>query len=358
MLGAYRKTGDVLLKNNEGKNVTINDIAKACGVSKATISRYLNNKNDSFSEETRDKITKVIAELGYNPNRSAQRLKATSTKLIGCSIGDMSRPYAGLLLRGITSVFQNTGYQVLFTHCNNNPEIERNAIDGFLANRVDGLIVNTSGRNDDYLVSIVKKGIPLVLVDRGLLGDQKLDTVELNNEKVAYESIKILHNCGYEQVAFFTEKLGSIYTRIIRYKGFCKAVDDFYPGTEPVLKEIIDDTEENWISAIMDYYHSYPGKRVAILTSNGITTYKIVRALNKLGIEFGWKLGLFSFDDWELMQTIKPGITSISVPNEKIGAASANLLLKQIENHSRKDHKPVSIKLDGIITVRGSTIKG
>ncbi len=338
------------------KNITITDIAKACGVSKTTISRYLNNKNDCFSEETRDRIAKVIAEMGYNPNRSAQRLKATSTKLIGCSIGDMSRPYAGLLLRGITSVFQRTGYQVLFTHCNNDPEIERHAIDGLLANRIDGLIVNTSGRNDSYLISVAKSGIPLVLADRGLLGRQKLDTVELNNEQTSYDCVKMLYGFGYECIAFFTEELGSIYTRISRYEGFCTASKIFYPGTTPILVEVKSAEEEEWIQAITDFREANPGKRIAILTSNGITTYKIVLAANKIGLVFGYDYGLLSFDDWEFMQVSQPGITSVSVPTEEIGAAAANQLLKQIENRNRKDDTPVSIKLEGQITVRGSTV--
>lgn len=343
------------MRRKEEKNITINDIAKACGVSKTTVSRYLNSKHDCFSEETGDRISKAIAELGYSPNRSAQRLKANSTKLIGCSIGDMSRPFAGLLLRGITGVFQNTDYQVLFTHCDNDPIKERNAIEGFLANRVDGLIVNTSGRNDDYLISIANRGIPLVLADRGLLGDSKLDTVELDNEKSSYECVNLLYNFGYERIAFFTETLGSISPRINRYKGFLRAIGDFYPESTPLLYEIHDESNENWIAAIEEFKNANPGKRIAALTSNGVATYNMVLAYNELGYSFGYDFGLLSFDDWDLMKITQPGITSVSIPTEEIGAASANLLLEKIANREERD--PITIKVEGQLNMRGSTIK-
>lgn len=344
------------MKRKEEKNITINDIAKACGVSKTTVSRYLNGKDDCFSEETGDKISKAIAELGYSPNRSAQRLKANSTKLIGCSIGDMSRPFAGLLLRGITGVFQDTDYQVLFTHCDNDPVKERNAIEGFLANRVDGLIVNTSGRNDEYLISVAKRGIPLVLADRGLLGERKLDTVELDNEEVAYECIRMLCNYGYEKIAFFTEELGSISPRISRHKGFCRAIEDFYPGNIPHIYEIHDGSNDAWIAAIEEFRNANPGKRIAALTSNGVATYNMVLAYNEMGHSFGYEFGLLSFDDWDLMKVTQPGITSVSIPTEEIGATSAKLLLEQIAKNRGKERVPVLIKVEGQLNIRGSTI--
>ena len=138
--------------NTIDKKITINDVARACGVSKTTISRYLNHKYEYFSEETCERIAKVIDELGYNPNRSAQRLKSPNTGLIGCIIGDMGSPFAGILLRGITRSCEEAGYQVLFAESDENPQKEVRAIEGLLANQVDGLIVNTSGDNDEYLL--------------------------------------------------------------------------------------------------------------------------------------------------------------------------------------------------------------
>ena len=84
-----------------GSKVTIDQVAAICGVSKTTISRYLNHKYENISAETRQRIEQVIAELDYRPNRTAQRLKASRSMLIGCCIGERHRePLCGAAAQG------------------------------------------------------------------------------------------------------------------------------------------------------------------------------------------------------------------------------------------------------------------
>ena len=187
------------------KKITIDQVAKLCGVSKTTISRYLNGKFENISAGTRENIRQVIEELDYRPNRSAQRLKASRSMLIGCTIGDVSSPFSGLLLKGITRVCEAAGYQVLFADSAEDPKRERNAIQGFLQNQVDGLIVNSPGGNDMLLIETQERGVPIVLADRGLMQEGRLDTVASTDRQSAFDSVSFLLNCGYTKVAFFSE---------------------------------------------------------------------------------------------------------------------------------------------------------
>lgn len=175
-----------------GEKITIEDIARASNVSKATVSHFLNHQTSFYSEATGNRIRKIIEEMNYNPSKAAQRLKASRTGLIGCCIGDIGSPFAGLLLKGISSMAESHGHQVLFSQCDNDPKKERMIIDGLLSNRVDGLIVNTSGGNDEYLISVDADGVPVALADRGLLGRHQLDTVEFTNEETAFDCVKFL----------------------------------------------------------------------------------------------------------------------------------------------------------------------
>ena len=113
------------MENQAERKMTIDMVAELCGVSKTTISRFLNGKYENMSAETREHIRQVIAEVDYRPNRSAQRLKASRSMLIGCVIGDISSPFSALLLEGITTVCEEAGYQVLFADSGENPRRER-----------------------------------------------------------------------------------------------------------------------------------------------------------------------------------------------------------------------------------------
>ena len=112
------------MDNQPESKMTIDKVAKLCGVSKTTISRFLNGKYENMSAETREHIRRVIAEVDYHPNRSAQQLKASRSMLIGCVIGDISSPFSALLLKGITTVCEEAGYQVLFADSGENPRRE------------------------------------------------------------------------------------------------------------------------------------------------------------------------------------------------------------------------------------------
>ena len=346
------------MDNSKEKKITINDIARLSGVSKASVSRYINGKYENLSEETRDRIGKIIEDTGYRPNRSAQRLKAGRTMLIGCVIGDISSPFSALLLRGIISECEKAGYQVLFANSDNDAKRERAAIQGFTENRVDGLIVNTSGGNDDYLVEINNR-VPIVLADRGLMTKGVLDTVEGSNRESAKECIECLYKFGYEKVAFFTEGNRQITPRIQRCEGYLDGLREFYKSnTEPLIYEFDRHIEGDCAKALTKYILDNNGKRIAAMAVNGVTCQQMILAANEIGVSFGKDFGLCTFDDWDWLKMAPPGITSVKQQTEKIGEKSAKVLLEKVAAGVSADKSDVvDIILKSEIIIRGSTVK-
>lgn len=296
-----------------------------------------------------------MEELDYSPNRTAQRLKASRTMLVGCIIGDISSPFSAVLLKGIMGICEAAGYQVLFADCNDDPERERMAIKNFVDNRVDGLIVNTSGGNEELFLELKKQGIPVVLADRGLVSCREIDSVTAENRKAAYDCVKLLKEYGYERVGFFTEGNKQITPRILRYAGYCDAMNDFFPGV-PVEQYVFDKTDEvSCRSQVEAFRHAHPGERIVILTVNGVTTQRVMLALNSLGYGFSSFFGLCGFDDWSWIQLHPSGITCVSMPTKQLGEDSAKLLIERMSGSRGEDESPVQIELPSVIIVRGST---
>lgn len=342
----------------QNKKVTIDDVAKLCGVSKTTISRYLNGKFENISAETRERIRVVIKDLDYRPNRTAQRLKAHRSMLVGCVVGDVSSPFAGLLLKGITDVCEAAGYQVLFADSGENPKKEKSAIEGFLASQVDGLIVNSPGGNEALLLELHERGVPIVLADRGLMDSDKLDTVVPTDRKSACECVSFLSDCGYTQIAFFSEGNHSITPRLLRYKGYQDGIRTAMPaGTESRIYEFDRKDPEDCIRCVQDFRSSFPGERIAILTTNGVTARYVVTAFQAIGLTIGRDYGLCTFDDWSWLRLIPPGITSVALSSEEIGAESARLLLERISGKRPLDAPAVYVEIPTCLKVRGSTVK-
>ena len=338
--------------------ITIDQVAKICGVSKTTISRYLNRKYENISEETRQRIEQVITELNYRPNRSAQRLKASRSMLIGCCIGNIASPFAGLLLKGITETCEAAGYQVLFADSKEDSRREVRAIEGFLENRVDGLIVNTTGGNDEFLIAVQnERGVPVVLADRSLRRQGRLDTVTSEYQKSTADCVAMMLEYGYRKIAFFTEVIHSVMPRIQRRESFFNAFSGRRDGAQPFLYEFSADIEGDCLRCIRDFVEKNRGERLAVLSVNGVTAIHILRAMQQAGITPGYDFGFCTFDDWSWFSLISPGITTIRQETERLGSTAAELLLERLRGERIPGTPAMDIELPTAFIMRGSHVR-
>lgn len=317
----------------DGK-LTIDEVARLCGVSKTTISRFLNGKYGNMSAETRERIAVEIQKLDYRPNRTAQRLKSSRSMLIGCVIADVSSPFSALLLKGITDVCEKNGYQVLFADSGESISREKRAIEGFLENRVDGLIVNTCGGNDEYLLSLRGRGIPTVLADRELAEENLMDTVAAPNQRSAAECTAYLFDRGFDNVAFFSSSIGRVSPRLLRCRGYEQEYIRRFPEGVPEIYEFSVGSAEEYRDAILDFLGKHPGERNAILSANGTVAQHILATANALGLSVGSGFGFCTFDDWTWLQIAKPSITAVSLASAQIGEQAAELLMWRMSEGS------------------------
>lgn len=118
--------------------MNINEIAELAGVSRATVSRYLNQ--GYVSEEKKEKIRRVIEATGYQPSTQAQMLRTKRTRLVGVILPKINSDTVSRMVAGISDVLKEKGYQILLANTNNNIEEEINYLNVFRDNQVDGII--------------------------------------------------------------------------------------------------------------------------------------------------------------------------------------------------------------------------
>ena len=124
----------------DGK-ITIKDIAEMAGVSKTTVSFYLNGKTEKMSEETRMKIQEIILRTNYRPNVAARTLNQKKTNLIGVIIGDITNTFSNKIVKGIEDTARKHGYQTLIGNSGYDPRRESSYVNRMLTLGADGFII-------------------------------------------------------------------------------------------------------------------------------------------------------------------------------------------------------------------------
>ena len=198
---------------------TIADVAKAAGVSKATVSRFLNHRERLLSPDIAARVEAAVAQLAYVPSPMAQALSHGRSRLIGLIVADITNPYSVAVLRGAEKACQEAGYLVMLFNLGNDIDREREAIDALAGYQVDGFILNTLGRGSNVVDAVTLHGKPAVLVDRRHAG-MHTDFVSLDNPAAMRAACGHLVEGGYRELLYITEPQKGVSSRRERTAAF------------------------------------------------------------------------------------------------------------------------------------------
>ncbi|PJH94012.1 pectin utilization transcriptional regulator KdgR [Bacillus sp. SN1] len=338
------------MKKKTTGHTTIKDVAECAGVSKSTVSRYINGKIDAISPEKVKNIKKAIAELNYRPSKMAQGLKIKKSKLIGFVVADITNPFSVAAFRGVEEVCDQYGYSIMVCNTDNSPEKEREMLLKLEAHSVEGLILNTTGENKDLLNAFAEQHIPTILIDRKL-PDLKLDTVTTDNRMITKEILQKIYSKGYTDVALFTEPISSISPRAERAVVYQEMASAQNVNGLVRMYEIDVKNKEQLKAALRSFYKDMPEQKKAILALNGLIMLKIISCMEELGLHIPQDIGIAGFDDTEWYKLIGPGITTIAQPSHDMGRTAMERVLKRIEGDKGA---PQTIELEAEVIMRKS----
>lgn len=304
------------------KPVTISQVAKLAGVSKTTISRYLNGHFGNMSETTKERIAATIKELNYRPSRQAQALKSKRSYLIGVVVADISNLYSSMLLKGIGEVLKEAGYQMIIVDSANSALQEQQLLTQLLDQGVEGIIIQPTVKEAAAYQMLQEAKLPVVLVDRQLV-PVTWPLITTDNIAASKALVKLAAQRQVRQILVVTEPINTIMTRLERYDAVKAAAQQEEIAVTLLEVELTDlaELQQTLLKAVAT------NEKTMIFTSNGRTLLAVAELLQQMSLRVPEDIGLTGFDDWRVTALIGPGITSAEQQSEVIGKKAAEVML-------------------------------
>lgn len=338
-------------------SITISDIASQAGVSKATVSRVL-NQSGYVHENTRYRIEEIIRRNNYMPSATARNLANKQTKTIGMIIPEADNAFFGEILKGVSQVAFQNNYALIFCDTQNNRLIEEKALLSLKEQRVVGLIYTPSS---DYSEPVYRKRLKelldaletqIVFLDRAI-DHLTLDGVFFENRHSAYVATEALINAGNRRIGVITGNLDLQIGRE-RYQGFCQAMKahDLPICPQYVYKgDFMLDTAYRITKEFLAS-GDYPE---AVLTSNNRTTMGFVKAVNQAGLVIGQDIAAIGIDYVEALDLFSVNFSYIERNTLLMGQTVMHQLLERIKN-PYKPHEICNIPFQ--VVLKGSERRG
>lgn len=338
-----------------GPRATIADVALRAGVSKATVSRFLNHRDKLLTKDIAARVEVAIAELSYNPSPMAQALKRGRSRLIGLVVADVTNPFSVAVLRGAEKACQEAGYLLMLFNLGNDSRRESEAIETLTAYQVEGFILNTLGHDANAATDAARHGKPVVLVDRRHHGMQA-DFVSLDNAGAVRLGVSHLLEAGYRELLFVSEPIKDVSSREEREASFRAFMGDSAPVVTGLQGRVFEHAADDPLAldeALRSLRQRAGARLPGVLTSNAVVTLRVVAAMARLGWKLGTDVGLVGFDDTEWSPYIGPGLSSIAQPTDELGRIAAGCLIERLKGLQLP---PRQILLAGRLVPRGSSV--
>ena len=324
---------------------TLDDVAKEANVSQKTASRVLNNEK-YVRPEVRHRVEEAILRLGYRSNDLARTLKLGATRTIGLVVTDISNPFYAACALGVARVARRRGYTVLLSSSDEGLPAEREYVELLVRQRIAGLIVVPAAGDHSYLASEQARGLPIVALDRPLVG-LETDCILSENEAGARAMTAHLLEHGRRRIALLCGS-PDIYTYAMRLQGYRRAME---AAGAPEIIRFITPTVEGAAEATVKLM-SEPVRPDSICCVNNRVTVGVLGALGRLGITVPDDLAVIGFDDFELGDVVRPRLSVVRQPAIEIGMQAATLLIGRIEGLESGPPRAVTLPVE--VAIRDS----
>lgn len=325
---------------NNKKRVTLEDVARKAGVSRATASLVVRNSN-LVSDKTREKVYQAISDLEYVYDRQAANFRSGKSSTVGVIITHIDNPFFTELMSSLQLQLDRLGYTVLLGMSFESELKQRKIIDSMLEHRVCGIIMSPVAHTGKEVLDFLNAmNVPVVLLGRDVNGAAYdfVGTDDFIGTKIA---TSYLIDQGHKRIAF----LGGVAETTpfeARLAGFRKALMESDLREREVLSFNTSPSREGGVNGSINIIQKHPDV-TAIVCHNDIIAIGAITGVTMLGLTPGKDVSLIGIDNISETNTSNPALTTISINIELWGVSAAQLLHKRLTNNVQQDFKRIII---------------
>jgi LacI family transcriptional regulator len=308
--------------------LTIQDIARLAGVSKATVSRVLNHKPD-VDPATRERILRIMDEQGFVPSITAAGLAGGRPRMIGALVPSLTWPFIAETVQGVAEVIEQSAYELILYSIPHGKDRSA-ALDRILDARLTaGLVAMTPGQSAQRLAQLHEQGFPVVMLD-----DQNPPTsapwVGADNRSGAYTATRHLISLGHRRIAHIRGPL-SYQCSEDRHQGYCQALIEAGITPDPLLV-VQGDFELASGHTCAHQLFSMLERPTAIFSSNDNMAWGVLKVAEEYGLRVPDDVAVVGFDDTAPSAHTHPPLTTVRQPLHEMGRRAAELLIWLLES--------------------------
>ncbi|MFV2047601.1 LacI family DNA-binding transcriptional regulator [Metabacillus sp. YM-086] len=332
--------------------VTISDVAKKAGVSKSTVSRIINGNHEQNTEETIQRVLKVIEELDYKPNALARSLKSTKTNVIGIILSNLQNQFWSNALEGVEDTCRSLGYNLMICNSNDEGQLEEDHIRSFQMRQLDGLIINPTLKNKQLYQKLMEDGFPFVSINRKIY-NLDVHVVTVNNINGANVAIQHLIDLGKKKIAIFLYPPAEISPRLERLEGYKRTLLNNGIEINQSLIQIVGEEKGEVEEAVKGLIHS---KHIpdAIFSTNNMMTLEILEGIKNQGLKVPDDIALVGYDETIWAKHLYPPLTTVKQPAYEMGSFAAKKVIQLIEASKDEVQLPKVVSLEPSLIIRES----
>jgi len=327
------------------------DVARAAGVSRMTVSRAL-KKDSPVSNETRERILKVVRDMNYVPDQMAGSLTTKRSGFVAVLVPSLNNLHFAETVQALTEELEEIGQQILLGHTDYSKEREEQLVETMLRRRPEAVVLSYDGHSDRTIALLSDAHIPVIeLWERP--EDPVQHTIGFSNRDAAAEMTRALIDRGYRNIAFLGEADDAWTRGAARRAGWRDAMVQAGLSAHRLMEIGKPPLSiEDGARATPDLLAAFPDTDCIFCVSDA-PAYGALSALKAAGQQVPEDMGIAGFGNFEVARFSMPAITTVKVDPRSIGSATGRLLAELLGEGGgdRPRHQPVAVELE----FRGST---